>query len=642
VVVVSGQGRSLAAIMFTDIAGYTRMAQANEALALELLEEHRKVVRPLLSVHGGTEVKTIGDAFLVEFRSALEAVLCAADIQRQLEVRNAESPEQRRLRVRIGIHLGDVVHEAGDVYGDAVNVASRIEPLAEPGGICISQQVYDGIRNKTELEFEKTEEVELKNVELPVRVYRVNMSPRAVQGQGNEAPRERLAVLPFVNISPDPNDEYFADGLTEELISKLSEVKGLKVIARTSVMNYKKKEKSASQIGRELEAGSIIEGSVRKSGNRIRVTVQLIDSRTEEHVWASNYDKELDDIFAIQSDVASKVADSVSAGFFPKRSDTQDVEAYTLYIKGMQRLHEGEEKALREALELFERAIARDPEFARAYAGTAMAWARLGTSGYEEFGVSESRAEPAAKKALQLDPTCAEAHAAMSAVASILDRFEESRDEATAAVRINPNLANAHISLAIHYATKGKFEIAIASAERAHELDPLSVHDADTLARITRVAGKGERAFQVLQRMDELSPMNPRVQVAIAEYYLSKRDWARAQEFLDKAKAMGTDEPLYALNQGILYALTGRPKEAEEMISLMGTFRSEAVRLYGQLFIRAALGDLDKALGVLPKMAELHSWPYLVDYLEIFADLRKDSRYEEFAAKVGLRPQQKG
>ena len=343
---MSATDRRLAAIMFTDIVGYTRMAQARESLALELLEEHRKVVRPLFPAHGGTEIKTIGDAFLVEFRSALEAVLCGVEIQRKLAERNSQVPVERRLEVRVGVHLGDVVHESGDVYGDAVNVASRIEPLAPPGGVCFSQQVYDNIRNKTDMEIIKMGEVDLKNVELPVAVYRVNMEVGRGSREG-QAPRERLAVLPFVNISPDPNDEYFADGLTEELITKLSEVKGLKVIARTSVMNYKKKEKSVSQIGRELEAGSIIEGSVRKAGNRIRVTVQLIDTKTEEHLWASNYDKEMDDIFAIQSDVAAMVAGSVSAGFDPKmtKGDTEDAEANTLNIKAMPRFHEASEPA---------------------------------------------------------------------------------------------------------------------------------------------------------------------------------------------------------------------------------------------------------------------------------------------------------
>src|ERR1700722_7388077 len=264
--------RRLAAIMFTDIVGYTHLSQADESLALELLREHQRLLRPTFTAHGGTEVKTIGDAFLVEFRSALEAVVCAVEMQKRMGERNAEAGPSRRIELRIGIHIGDVVHGPGDIYGDAVNVASRIEPLAEPGGICISQQVFDQIRNKTALEIDKVGDVRLKNIDLPQGVYKINIGGRRSADE-KAGPRERLGVLPFVNISPDPADEYFADGLTEELISKLSEIRGLKVIARTSVMSYKRTGKKVSEIAGELGVGSVIEGSVRKAGDRIRISV---------------------------------------------------------------------------------------------------------------------------------------------------------------------------------------------------------------------------------------------------------------------------------------------------------------------------------------------------------------------------------
>jgi adenylate cyclase len=630
--------RQLAAIMFTDIVGYTRMAQAKESLALELLEEHRGDVRPLFPAHGGTEIKTIGDAFLVEFKSALEAVLCAVEIQKKMAERNSKVPPERRLLVRVGVHLGDVVHGSGDVYGDAVNVASRIEPLADPGGVCISQQVFDNIRNKTEFEIVKMGEVELKNVELPVGVYRVNLEGEGSRSQTSRAPRERLAVLPFVNISPDPNDEFFADGLTEELISKLSEIKGLKVIARTSVMNYKKKEKKVSQIGKELEVGSIIEGSVRKAGNKIRVTVQLIDSRTEEHLWASNYDKELDDIFAIQSDIATKVAGSVSSGFFPppKVVETESLEAYTMYIKAMQLFHAGDASSLREAVTLFDKAIKRDPSFVRAYAGLCLAWLRLAVSGYEDFSMAVSRAEPAAQKALVLDPGSADAHAAMAGVCNVLDRFDQTIVEAEQAVRINPNLADAHLAIGIHNATMGKLRQGIESLEKAYELDPLSLHIADILSRTARVAGREDLAFAVLERMDELTPSSPRILNGLAESYMMKEDFAKAQELLTKGLKANPTEPLLRLNQGLLYALTGRRSEAEESMRELMKDKTEAVRLYAQLFINAALGNLDEAFTALMRAADLHSWPYLVGSLPIFSELRKDPRYAQFVAKVGL------
>lgn len=623
--------------MFTDIVGYTRMAQADESLALKLLEDHRRIVRPLLEKHNGTEVKTMGDAFLVEFRSALGAVLCAVEIQRKMAERNSRAEEGERMQVRIGVHLGDVVHGSGDVFGDAVNVASRIEPQAEPGGVCISQQVYDNIRNKTDLEFVRMGDIELKNVDLPTGIYRVNMETRNV-APGEQAPRERLAVLPFVNISPDPNDEYFADGLTEELISKLSEIKGLKVIARTSVMNYKKKEKSVLQIGKELGAGSVIEGSVRKAGNRIRVTVQLIDSRTEEHLWASNYDKELDDIFGIQTDVATRVADSISAGIFPRahQADTRNVEAYTLYIKAKQLLHEDTEPSLRESVALFERAIARDPSFARAYASIADAWLRLATGGYEDYSVAESRAEPAARKALELAPTSAEAHAAMAHVSNVLDRFDETKRESEEAIRINPNLAEANLSLGISLASTGRVKEGLASLERALELDPLSVTAAALLARTALVSGKEERALECLSRMNEVTPHNPRVIAALAEVHMVRGDLAKAQELITQGLGVNAREPLLRLDQGLLYVLTGRRKEAEEVLKDLTSDKTEAVRVYGSLFINAALGNIDKAFEALMRSAELHSWPFLIQALPVLVELRKDPRYHEFEIKVGL------
>ena len=614
------------------------MAQANESLALELLEEHRRLIRPLFPVHGGSEVKTIGDAFLVEFKSALEALLCSVEIQKKMQERNSSAGPGRRLELRIGIHLGDVVHEGGDVYGDAVNVASRIEPLAMPGGICISQQVFDNVRNKTNLTLTRLGDVELKNVELPTGVYRIEMASPGILAQ-TSAPRERLAVLPFLNISPDPNDEFFADGLTEELISKLSEVKGLKVIARTSVMNYKRKEKNVSEIGRELGVGSIIEGSVRKAGNKIRVSVQLIDSKTEEHLWASNYDKQLDDIFAIQSDVASKVAESVSAGLMPpKVKETKDVEAYTLYLRGVQLFHDRDEPSVREALDLFTKAAARDPTFARAYAGISLVHQTLCSLGVDDWDSVSNKAEPAALKAVQLDPNLAEAHAAMSGVGYLLDRFDQAASEAAEAVRLNPNLADAHLTLGIVRASKGDLEGSVEALEKAYELDPLSIRTGGFLAMVSLTSGNRQRAKEIRERMLELDPENPRALAGLAEYYMAVGDFDRAEELLVRGKAVQDEDPIVRLDEGVLHALRGERAEAEEHLNEIESMKVETARLYGRLFINAALGNMDAAFATLDRQAELHSWPFLIGALPIFEELRKDPRYREFEKKVGLAP----
>ena len=285
--------RRLAAIMFTDLVGYTALTQRNEALAMQLLEEHRRLVRPFFPKHNGREVKTIGDAFLVEFASALEATRCAFDIQQSLNELNSGRQEDRRVLLRVGIHLGDVIHDQNDVYGDAVNIASRIEPLASPGGICVSQQVYDQIKNKFEFPLSTLGEKTLKNVSEPVEVYRVILPWEKKSESESSLEKTRIAVLPFTNMSSNPEEGYFADGMTEELITSLSGVRQLTVIARTSVMGYKGTTKKVREIGRELEVGSVLEGSVRKAGNKVRITAQLIDAATEGHLWAQNYDRQL-------------------------------------------------------------------------------------------------------------------------------------------------------------------------------------------------------------------------------------------------------------------------------------------------------------------------------------------------------------
>ncbi|MDA4113763.1 MAG: adenylate/guanylate cyclase domain-containing protein [Thaumarchaeota archaeon] len=632
--------RRLAAIMFTDIVGYTHLSQTNESLALELLQEHQRLLRPTFAPHGGIEVKTIGDAFLVEFKSALEAVVCAVEMQKKMGERNAEAVPSRKLELRIGIHVGDVVHGPDDdIFGDAVNVASRIEPLAEPGGVCISQQVFDQIGNKTALEIDKVGDVKLKNVDLPLGVYKVNLTGSRRSSDEHSGPRERLGVLPFVNISPDPSDEYFADGLTEELISKLSEIKGLKVIARTSVMSYKRKDKKVSEIARELGVGSIIEGSVRKAGNRIRISVQLIDARTEEHLWSSNYDSKLDDIFAIQSDVASKVAASLSAGYFFRetRKDTNDVEAYTLYLRAMQLSYETTEASMKETVALLQRAISKDPAFARAYAGLAGAWHMLAVSGYEDFAAMASNAEAAAAKALVLDPGLAEAHSAMAGVHSMFDRFDAALVEAEAAVRINPNLSDAYMSLGILDAIMRTPGEALPMFRKAYELDPLSPGAGEVLASAAAWVGEAGQARDVLARLREFNPKNAKVYLCIADYHMEKKEFDEAQKMVDVARDLSPGEPSIALSQGLLFAFAGKRKEAKGALKELLANGNESFRLFGELNVQAALGNLDEAFRVLMRQADMHSWPFSIRIDPLFAEMRKDPRFLEFCRKVGIK-----
>jgi adenylate cyclase len=330
---IQGEPRRLAAVMFTDIVGFTALAQKNESLSLSLLREYRKLARSAIRKQAGREIKTIGDAILVEFPSALGAVRCACEMQQAIRERNLSVSEDKQLGVRVGVHLGDVVDDQGDIAGDAVNVASRIESLAEPLGVCITRHVYDHVRNKVDLKFQTLGPKKLKNVSESLEVFKMEM-PWQEPEEIIDYPAFRVAVLPFANISPNPNDEYFADGLTEELIDKLSQMSQFQVIARTSIMNYKKKELSVSQIGQELKVGSVVEGSVRKFENKIRVTAQLINCNSEVHLWSSRYDRQLGDIFEVQSEIAEEVVTAVkeklwgmSLVFSKKNSNLAQIES---------------------------------------------------------------------------------------------------------------------------------------------------------------------------------------------------------------------------------------------------------------------------------------------------------------------------
>jgi adenylate cyclase len=330
--------RKLAAIMFTDLVGYTALAQKNEESAIQLLDKYRKDMRSVFPKYGGTEIKTMGDGFLIEFSSAIEAVRGAIEIQRTLAGYNQTKPLEKRILTRIGIHVGDILQDGEDIVGDGVNIASRIEPMSEPGGICLSRQVYDQIQNKLDVQIQPLGLRNVRNVSTPVELYRIKLGTEsAAPAALGLSSKHRIAVLPLSNIGRDKGDEYFADGMTEQLISTLSKIAGLAVIARTSVMRYKDTLKGIAEVGMELGVGSVLEGSIRKSGNKLRITVQLIDAKTEEPVWSQEYDRDLQDVFAIQSDIAGRIADALRVEVMHgekleiSKQATANAEAYEVY-----------------------------------------------------------------------------------------------------------------------------------------------------------------------------------------------------------------------------------------------------------------------------------------------------------------------
>jgi adenylate cyclase len=641
--------RRLAAIMFTDMVGSTAAAQTNESAALRLRDEQERLVRPLFTAHAGRAVKSIGDGFLVVFDSALRAVECAVDIQDQLHARNAR-PGTPPIRLRVGIHLGDVEEKEGDIFGDSVNVASRIEPLADPGGICISESVFAQVRNKVANPLDKLEPRSLKGVLFPMDVYRVRLAwtgPTPSPAEADAVPLEmrRIVVLPFANFSPDPADEYFADGMTEELIEKLAHVSGIRVIARTTAMHYKNRKDTALEIGRELRVGSVVECSIRKAGHRLRITAQLIDTRSEEHLWASRYDRDLDDVFAVQDDIAGRIADSLAQhlaprigetrpSFAPAPRDTQDLEAYTLYLHGRKLLADrASEATIRQAVELFEKAIARDPRFARARVGLAEAVLWLSGEGDLPWDEANARCRRELDEALRVNDDLAEAHSALAGLLLGLDELEGSMREARRAIALNPSLSDPYRWLAQLEGGEGRIEETVRLLETAHQLDPLDVNVISFLGRSYAYAGREAEALAFWERTRALSPY--RTAAHLTEYYLGKGDYARAEELVQELERRRPNNSWTETYRGMLAARTGDVETARAIIDRLHA-RAEAgeMTVLFQGFVWFALGDQEAFVACMEEAFRLHSLPLLeLRYSPLYRAARADPRISELIRK---------
>ncbi|HKW05416.1 MAG TPA: adenylate/guanylate cyclase domain-containing protein [Nitrososphaerales archaeon] len=619
--------------MFTDLVGYTSITQRDESFAMDLLAEQRNIVRPFLPRHSGREIKTIGDAFLVEFESSLEAARCAFDIQQSLQELNSSRPVERRILIRIGIHLGDVIHTQSDVYGDAVNVASRIEPLAPPGGVCLSEQVYDQIKNKFEFPLSSLGRKELKNVGDLVEVFRVVFPWEKSSAAEPRLDRKRIAVLPFANLSSDQEEGYFADGMTEEMITSLSGVRQLAVIARTSVMKYKGSQKGASEVGRELNAGTLLEGSVRKSGTRVRITAQLIDTATESHLWAQNYDRQLEDVFAIQSEIAEKVAAELKIRLVEdekrviEKKATENTEAYTFYLRGRQLLGERSEHSLRQALGLFERAIALDPRFAKAHAGIAMCYVLLTFDSYEPFELAAPKAELSTTKALQLDPELAEAHASRANVDFLEDKMRSGQEHAWRAIELNPSLPEGHWIMANFALGKGDADFGIKSLETAYRLDPVRPDYVDRLGRYYFYLGRENDALQHWEKTVQLAPAATNRNMT--EYYLNKGDLEKANEHYTRAEELEPSHRWITWMKGFIAGWKGDREGALRVIREIEEKRFGSTTLNDIGFINYALGDLDSYFAYIDRALDQHTLQYAyVFYCPLLSKSRQDPRYQ--------------
>jgi adenylate cyclase len=653
--------RGLAAIMFTDIVGYTALTQANEAEALEVLKRHNRLLRPFFPRYHGREVKTMGDSFLIEFSSALDATNCAIEIQKFLHDYNISTKEDWKIKLRIGIHLGDVIHKERDILGDAVNIASRIQPLAEPESICLSQQVFDQIHNKIAYPLQQLEKSELRNVKFSTNVYailmpweKVTKQSHLVEKPSTEVNRLRIAVLPFSSMSPDPNDEYFADGMTEELISTMSKISGLQVIARTSVLRYKGGNKAIDEIGRELKAGTILEGSVRKAGNKLRITAQLINSLDSGHLWSETYDRELKDIFEIQSDISRTVANAlrIKLGAREEASivkvPTGDMEAYNLFLRGMYVVFHGFLKDdILKAISYFEKAIALDQSFAIAYSWLAECYLWLGDTDYLSLGersANRSKAHMAVSKALQLDPELADAHLVLASLKQAQFDWTSAEGEIRKALGLNLNVPAGHEAYAWLLADLGRVEEAAAEAKKGLELNPLDFGANRTSVLISYLNKDYDKAIEQERKMAELYTGNLSVRIAtdLGLIYLSKSDFNNAIEEFHKAIELDRGEQKYdesLAGLAFAYAKLGRREEARKILDdLKGMSNTRFVPYRSIAQIHLALGEKDEAIKVLERAYNEKDDLSLgnLRFLPLYDELRSDLRFIELIEKIGL------
>jgi adenylate cyclase len=516
--------RRLAAILAADVVGYSRLMGADEAGTLAALKRHREAIfDPAVAAHNGRIVKLIGDGVIAEFGSVVDAVNCALSVQRSSVTAPDQSASQPIIVLRIGINLGDVIIEGDDIYGDGVNIAARLEPLAEPGGVCVSSIVTESVGNRIDVRFQDAGDISVKNIDRPIRVWKWHPSAttptaarsNAAKPQPNGATAS-IAVLPFTNMSGDPEQEYFSDGISEDIITDLSKIAGLMVIARNSSFAFKVRSVDVRTIGRDLGVRAVLEGSIRRAGNRVRITAQLIDAGTGAHLWADRYDRDLTDIFAVQDDVTRRIVDALKVTLSPTENarltdtETTNIVAYDCFLRGRE-LVLGSTKN-REAFEQskasFMRAIELDPNYAQAYAGLAFAYMLDYQNRWsEDPDGSLSLSRHYAEQAIEKNPKEPLPRVVAAIVASSGRDLDRATSEAQIALSLNPNYAMAYNVIGAIRSFSGQPLEAIPMIERAMRLDPAqSEQYLHFLGMAYLLAGKYETAATHFRERIRLVP----------------------------------------------------------------------------------------------------------------------------------------
>jgi TolB-like protein/Flp pilus assembly protein TadD len=641
------QSRQLAAIMFTDIVGYTALMGDDEDKAFEILNKNRMLQKPLIEQYGGRCIKELGDGILACFTTVSDAVNAAIKIQEACNV-------SKDFLLRIGIHHGEVVFEENDIFGDAVNIASRIQALAPIGGIWISESVHNNVSNKKEINTKFVRTETLKHVKDPVRVYEVIIKSNDVesfnsirQKPKNSIPDKSIAVLPFVNMSNDPEQEYFSDGMAEEILNSLSHLKELKVAGRTSSFQFKGKNIDLREVGEKLGVSTVLEGSVRKQGNRLRITAQLINVEDGFRYWSEKYDRNMDDIFAIQDEIALAITDQLKVTLLKEdrekitKNATQNAEAYELYLKGRFHINRRGSSIIR-GLNLFKQAIAIDRNYALAYAGYADANQLSAVYSFLRGKEVMREVKKAAETAIKLDNSLGEPYGALGSYYAYFERnWPESKKSFRKAIELNPKYTQARSIYGLIYLSwvEGNFEEAESQAQISTRLEPLSAIDYADLAWILHTAGRFEEALTYAQTGIEID----------AHSFLSQRIAGLCYIALQRYKeAIDTFQYLMTISNRQQHALTALiwaycgSKNFEEARNLMEELKQRSTTEYiaGTYagLSAANLGELDMAFEYFERAYEDRD-PILISIKYspyVPTSLRNDPRFQNLLDRIGF------
>lgn len=564
--------RRLAAILFSDMVGYSRLMEASETEALHLLGEFRRISGRTIHDHSGEIIDTVGDGLFAAFGSAVEAVRAAVAIQKELAAHNRREGSRHPLLVRIGIHLGDLLQEGGRLIGSGVNVASRIEPLAPAGGIYVSGEVYQQVRNQEGLSFRDLGERQLRNIKEPVRIYDLVPVEREVESKRPEAPSvlRAIAVLPFQNMSPDPENEYFSDGMTEEILTRLSKIRELKVASRSTVFRYKGKGIDPRDVGRELGVGSVLEGSVRKVGNRVRITAQLINAADGFHLWSEAYDRNLDDVFKIQDEVSEQIAQVLRVNLTEAEKvqlsaiPTESIEAYEYYSRGRHLFYQYAREGHQAAIDMYLKALELDKNYALAYAGLSVCYAQFINRGWDENAIWLDKAQEAALKALGIDPRLAQAHFALGFVYEMREDWDREEGAMRRVLLLDPNHAHAHDSLGDVYYHRDQIEGATSEYQEAVRLDSFHPRALIQLAASYEKAGRYRAAIAQLQRTAEILPDFDWTWIYLDDLHHSRGDYEEALHAYKRALVIDPANVDTKVGLGLTYAAMRRSEEGSK------------------------------------------------------------------------------